>query len=253
MGEVAKCANPSHPSSRSSTKLCRSTGNASSNLKCSALLIIRSGNIWDLLNMSSKGQDNLRAIHGGYGGRISMNQTNKDSSPSTAPRGRDEGGGRFWGGLTGSAGEGGKGRGEPGCLCVEEEELEKGENKGSGLPLASLQLCRKARGLLNRTVARPLIARGTSFGGCPVPSASCKERGLRTQRWGLWGTQGETASTPTRGPAYPPRFMITGDAQSPDCAPAGSFAGGRRGWLSLAIPPPGPPHPGSAPLVAPRC
>ena len=135
---MAKCANPSDASSCSSVKLCNSTGNASSSLKSSAVLNILSKNIWDLLNMRSKGQDNLRAIQGTDGARISMNWTNNGSSAFGAPICKDEGGG---GGFGGGGLGGGWGRSEPSCLRAEEEKHEKGKDEELGLQLVPLEFC----------------------------------------------------------------------------------------------------------------
>ena len=69
-----------------------------------------------------------------------MNGTNNGIPSFTARDGKCEGGGGSGGGLEGSPGEGGKGRGESVFRCAEEEEHERGESKGSRLPLASLEL-----------------------------------------------------------------------------------------------------------------
>ena len=88
--------------------------------------------------MTSKGRDTLQAIHGIDGAKIFMNWTKKGSSTFATPLCKDEGGGGgFRGGCGWQSRRRRKGRGLPGCLFAEEEEHKKGEDKGSGVPLAN--------------------------------------------------------------------------------------------------------------------
>ena len=204
MGDVARCANPSHASSRSSVKLYRSTGEASSGLKSSAVLNILCKNIWDLLNMSSKGHDNLRAIQGRDGARTSMNWTNRGNSARAAPTCKDEGG---WvgGGSGGVWGGGGRGRKEPSCLHAEEEKQEKGEDEELGLALAPLEFCRNASGLLDRALARPRIANSTSFRRWSRPKRSLRGAGPKYTALGCGGeSRGDSLHSHLRASLPPP-------------------------------------------------
>ena len=181
-------------------KLCRSTGNASSSRKSSAVLKILSKNIWDLLKANSTGQDNLRAIHGRDGTRTSINWTKSGNSALSGPTCKDESAaGGFRGGVSG----GGRGGKILVAYLQRRKKTKTGErNQGwrwRPRNFAEMIAARRIVPCLGR--ASPTVRR---LDGGPSPSAVCAVRGLRTQRWALARTPGGIASTPPCEPTCPP-------------------------------------------------
>ena len=177
---MAKCANPSHTSSRSSSKLCRSTADASPGVKSSAVLKVRCRKMWHLLKMSSIGKDNLQAIYGRIGARIFMNWTNKGSSPVTAPGGKDEGGGGG-GGWRAVPAKGERVGGSPVVNVQKRKSTKRGKARDH-------DCLRRPWKFAERPVACWIVPRrglstpgARGLGGGPASSATCAEGGLRIQ------------------------------------------------------------------------
>ena len=70
------------------------------------------------------------------------------------------------------------------------KNTKRGKTRGQAVPLASLELCRKARGLLDRTVARPLIARGKSFRRWSRPKRNLRAAKPKNTTLGCGGDSG---------------------------------------------------------------
>ena len=110
------------------------------------------------------------------------------------------GGGVPGGGLEGSPGEGRKGRGNPDFDVQKRKNTKEGKARGQDYLWRPWNFAQRPLACWTvpwRGFSSPGARR---LGGGPAPSATCAERGLRTQRWGVGGIPEQTASTPTCGP-----------------------------------------------------